>query len=121
METSGPGTPRDDHALRFLMLQKALAKQLRASLPEEARQEMGEVTVHQMEAMGVIARSGPVTMGELGAAMGSASLSAMTQLADRLVRCGFVERLSDPNDRRVVRLALTAGTRASVARYMEAH
>jgi DNA-binding MarR family transcriptional regulator len=35
------------------------------------------------------------------------SQSTVTQLAERLVRRGLVERLADPNDRRVVRLRVT--------------
>ncbi len=111
---------REEHARHFLMLQKVLAQRFRDSLPENIRHEMGEVTVHQMEAMGVIAR-GPVTMGELAAALGSTSMSAMTQLADRLVKCGLVERQSDPHDRRVVRLALVTGAKTPVSRYIDSH
>jgi DNA-binding MarR family transcriptional regulator len=47
-----------------------------------------------------------LSMGELSEALGT-PLSTTTRMADWLVESGFVERLSDPEDRRVVRLALT--------------
>jgi DNA-binding MarR family transcriptional regulator len=48
----------------------------------------------------------PLSMGELSEVLGT-PLSTTTRMADWLVESGFVERLSDPEDRRVVRLALT--------------
>ena len=47
------------------------------------------------------------TMGRLSERLGVRQ-NALTQAADRLVKHGLAERLSDPNDRRVVRLRLTA-------------
>ncbi len=46
------------------------------------------------------------TMGKLSDRLGVRQ-NALTQAADRLVKHGLAERLSDPNDRRVVRLRLT--------------
>lgn len=48
----------------------------------------------------------PLSMGELSKALDT-PLSTTTRMADWLVESGFVERLSDPEDRRIVRLALT--------------
>jgi DNA-binding MarR family transcriptional regulator len=45
-------------------------------------------------------------MGELSDILGT-PLSTTTRMADWLVKSGFVERLSDPDDRRIVRLTLT--------------
>lgn len=56
-------------------------------------------------------------MDSIGETMGRLSeklrikASALTQAADRAIRQGLVERLSDPDDRRIVRLRLTAGGR----------
>lgn len=47
----------------------------------------------------------PMTMGELGQAL-DIPLSSATRIVDWLVRNEFAERLSDPTDRRVVRVAL---------------
>ncbi len=46
------------------------------------------------------------TMGELSRAL-DVPLSTATRIVDWLVRAGYVERLHDPEDRRVVRVALT--------------
>jgi len=46
------------------------------------------------------------TMGKLSDRLGVRQ-NALTQAADRLVKHGLAERLSDPTDRRVVRLRLT--------------
>jgi DNA-binding MarR family transcriptional regulator len=47
-----------------------------------------------------------LSMGELSDILGT-PLSTTTRMADWLVKSGFVERLSDPDDRRIVRLTLT--------------
>src|SRR5258708_4685870 len=46
------------------------------------------------------------TMGRLSDRLGVRQ-NALTQAADRLVKHGLAERLSDPSDRRIVRLRLT--------------
>ena len=61
---------------------------------------------HQMG--GVLSGSSqPLTMGELSRAL-SVPMSTATRIVDSQVRDGHVERLSDPNDRRRVRVAMTA-------------
>jgi len=52
-------------------------------------------------------RENPPTMGELSGELGI-PLSSATRMADGLVRAKFVERKTDPNDRRVVRICITA-------------
>lgn len=49
---------------------------------------------------------GPRTMSELGKELGI-SLSAITQVADRLERAGLAERVNESDDRRVKMLQLT--------------
>ncbi len=48
----------------------------------------------------------PMTMGELSKAM-DVPLSTATRIVDWLVKSGFVQRLPDPDDRRIVRVTLT--------------
>src|ERR1019366_3503864 len=60
-----------------------------------------------MHALHAIARRSGITMGELAGCLEAASLSGATQMADRLVKLGLVERMSDPGDRRLVRGALS--------------
>ncbi len=52
----------------------------------------------------------PLTMGELSKAL-DVPLSTATRIVDWLVRSGYAERLADPEDRRVVRVALTKSGR----------
>jgi DNA-binding MarR family transcriptional regulator len=53
------------------------------------------------------------TMGRLSERLGVRQ-NALTQAADRLVKRGLAERLSDPSDRRIVRLCLTGTGKAWV-------
>ena len=54
----------------------------------------------------IISRQGNLTMGEVANVL-SASLSSATRTIDLLVERGYVERVHDAGDRRVVRVALT--------------
>jgi DNA-binding MarR family transcriptional regulator len=66
-------------------------------------------------------QSGSPTMGELSEAI-SVPLSTATRMAHWLADNGLAERTSDPNDRRIVRIALTDTGRAfldAVERHME--
>ena len=51
--------------------------------------------------------SGPISMGELSRDL-EVPLSTATRTVDWLVSNGYARRLSDPNDRRIVRVELTA-------------
>jgi len=53
-----------------------------------------------------IHRKGNLTMGELSSAL-SVPLSTATRIVDWLVDNGYAQRLPDPEDRRIVRVALT--------------
>ncbi|MBM3130977.1 MAG: winged helix DNA-binding protein [Chloroflexi bacterium] len=56
----------------------------------------------------IIARqNGSATMGELSSALG-VPLSTATRLVNQLAAGGYVKRATDPADRRIVRVALTA-------------
>lgn len=55
-------------------------------------------------------RSEPISMGELSRAL-AVPVSTATRMVDWQVANEYVERLSDPNDRRVVRLVLTQAGR----------
>jgi DNA-binding MarR family transcriptional regulator len=52
----------------------------------------------------------PPTMSELGIAL-ETPLSSTTRIVDWLVRAKFIERVGDPNDRRIVRVRLTENGR----------
>ena len=53
----------------------------------------------------------PITMGELSQAL-DVPLSTATRIVDWLVKNGFIARLADPEDRRVVRVTLTESGQA---------
>lgn len=48
----------------------------------------------------------PPTMGDLSSQLGM-PLSSSTRIMDSLVNAGFVERVNDPHDRRIVRIQMT--------------
>lgn len=52
----------------------------------------------------------PVTMSELSEAL-AVPLSTATRMVDWLVKSAYAERLDDPQDRRIVRVALTGNGR----------
>jgi len=60
----------------------------------------------QYRALGMLMKSGSLTMSELGGLL-FISKAYMTVLADSLVENGWAERKSDPNDRRVILIAIT--------------
>jgi DNA-binding MarR family transcriptional regulator len=65
-----------------------------------------DVTVSQFCVLKVLYRNDGCKMKELSAALG-VTLGNMTSMIDRMTRDGYVGRVSDPSDRRVVRVKLT--------------
>ena len=65
-----------------------------------------ELTLPQAQALRIL-RRGPVTTGKLAEELGI-SAPAISQLTDRLVRKGLIERRNCTDDRRCVFVALTA-------------
>jgi DNA-binding MarR family transcriptional regulator len=85
---------------------------------KELLEELQSVTIHQLQTLGHL-KGGSLTMGELAKVL-EVTESSATAVTDRLVRQGLVERQSDPNDRRVVRLSLSHKGSALVSRLDEA-
>jgi DNA-binding MarR family transcriptional regulator len=73
----------------------------------------GGVTLHQVGALRHLVEHGPLTMNELAARM-EISPSSVTQLVDRLVHHGLVERTADPKDRRILRVAVSGSASDAV-------
>ncbi len=65
-----------------------------------------EVTPPQFDALCALREFGNLAMGELCQKLGTACSTA-TDLIDRMERNGYVERVRDTNDRRVIRLKIT--------------
>jgi DNA-binding MarR family transcriptional regulator len=116
LRSTRPARSRAELIERFLELQPRMRRWFTRVIPADIHAEMGAITVQQMHALHTIARRGAVTMGELAGCLDAASLSSATQMSDRLVKLGLVERLSDPADRRLVRVALSQRGRALLQR-----
>lgn len=112
---------RDQLIERIETLQPTLRKRFEGALPAELRQRLGGVTLHQIEAIRVIATRGSVTVGELAEAMDAASMSTATQMADRLEKLELLQRAHDTEDRRIVRLILTPSATRLVAEFKTVH
>jgi DNA-binding MarR family transcriptional regulator len=65
-----------------------------------------ELTIPQIKTLTLLQHQGPQRMGSIATYLGS-TLSSSTSIIDRLVDKGLVERLPDPDDRRVVICQLT--------------
>ncbi len=73
---------------------------------ERAMETVG-LSMAKFSALSQLARAGePLPLGELAERL-SCVRSNMTQLMDRLVADGLVQRTNDPNDRRIIRAELT--------------
>ena len=107
-----------DILLRLFYLRRRL---LRGKLPEQILNVKTNIQEHNLrEKIGQINdrdvffsigfvfshRSAPITMGELSRILG-VPFSTSTRTADWLVNNGYVQRLADPKDRRVVFVELT--------------
>jgi MarR family transcriptional regulator, organic hydroperoxide resistance regulator len=89
---------------QFHKLIEQLIRGLHASNPPEFIEL--ELSPGQFIAGMVIQQHGTCTMSEIANALG-VSLSAITGIIDRMVKHGFVERMRDDSDRRLVRVKLT--------------
>ncbi len=109
--------PREALLHRLAGLQPAMRARFRATIPDPESacpglaSDMEPVTAAQVEALMLLHESGPaLSMHELAEAL-CASPSSATQMVDRLVRMGLVERLREEEDRRLVRIQLSAPAR----------
>lgn len=83
-------------------------EQLRKLMEGRAQESHEErfATIMQFLALKFLRTSQDRTIGELADHL-MLSKSSATQLIERLVKAGFVERIDDPEDRRIVRLRIT--------------
>lgn len=84
-----------------------LMHQLRGTLAPSPEDFVGsDLPQHQLRALFVVDKHGPISVGGLAEAT-HASLASASSLADRLVRSGHLQREQDAGDRRVVLLVAT--------------
>ncbi len=72
-----------------------------------------KLTLPQCVILDMLAKNGELNMSDLSKSMG-VTTAAMTGIVERLVRDGHVVRISDPADRRVIKIRLTAKGNKSV-------
>ena len=72
------------------------------------------ISISQCHILDVLAEEGDLTMQQLAKRMFK-SVSTMTRVVSQLVRRGYVKRLQDPEDRRVVHVSITPQGKAIVA------
>ncbi|MBM4424456.1 MAG: MarR family transcriptional regulator [Chloroflexi bacterium] len=77
------------------------------------------LSMPQISAMMRLHHHGACGVSEVGAHLGVTNAAA-SQMVDRLVQLGYLERAEDPNDRRAKQLTLTAKGRALVQKSIEA-
>jgi DNA-binding MarR family transcriptional regulator len=112
--------PRKD-IIDILLRLSYLRRRFRGKLPEQIlnikvsiqehnlREKIGQINDHDVFfTLGFVfsRQSEPITMGDLSRILG-VPFSSATRTVDWLVNNGYVQRLADPEDRRVVRVELT--------------
>ncbi|MBN2204659.1 MAG: winged helix-turn-helix transcriptional regulator [Thermoleophilia bacterium] len=108
------GPELDDPAAALVSLLPELAVVVYESAPHRDAVRRGagrELTARQMAAVVALARRPGATMSELAAALG-VGRAAASELVERLVQKGVVQRVTDATDRRAVRLDLSPRARA---------
>lgn len=97
-----------------------LLQRLSASTQKQKNKFAEEIGIsrQQLDVLCIIYEKGQITMGELCKEISSACSTA-TDLADKLEKAGYVERLREKRDRRVVRLNILAKGEKLIKTVME--
>jgi len=101
---------------QVMVLLPDLVKAFRTDEPQEILHM--DICFPEICVLGQLSSNQEPTMSELGRSI-SMDLSTLTRTVDKLVEKHFVVRKPDPEDRRVVRVAITAGGRRIVSRFHE--
>jgi DNA-binding MarR family transcriptional regulator len=111
---------------RLVDLQPQFRRRFEAVMPAQLcevdtslQDVIGGTTIRQLEVLRLLATRGPLAMHELATLHGITRSSA-TEVVDRLVGHGLVERRYDSLDRRSVEVALTARAEALAAQVRRA-
>lgn len=78
----------------------------------------GQVTMPQLRVLMLLAADGPQNLSAVAAEL-AVHPSNATRTCEKLVRSGLLTRTDDPDDRRYVRLALTAAGEGLVGRVLD--
>lgn len=92
---------------RALEVMNSFAEVISKLLVEQNQKHLAELDLTLLQAQVLrLLRSGPILTGQLASELGI-SAPASTQLTDRLVRKGLIERRTGDADRRSIQLAIT--------------
>ena len=105
------------HVNQLIALLPDLAKAFRTDEPQEVLHM--DISFPEIFVLRQLSSNEKPTMSELGRSI-SMDLSTLTRTVDKLVKKEFVARKRDPEDRRMVRVALTAKGRRIISRFEEA-
>jgi DNA-binding MarR family transcriptional regulator len=67
----------------------------------------GKITMPQFIILDFLNKRGPLKMSDVARFMG-VSTAATTGIIDRLVKCGYIKRAHEPNDRRIIKIKSTS-------------
>jgi DNA-binding MarR family transcriptional regulator len=110
------GATAEQTALQALVLVPRLYRWVQTRAPRGS--EVADLSLRQLSALRVI-RSQSTTLGEIARQL-MVTPAVITGLIDRLEKRGYVQRVTEPGDRRRIYLQLTeAGRRASEAAEMQ--
>jgi DNA-binding MarR family transcriptional regulator len=111
---------------RLVDLQPQFRRRFEAVMPAQLcevdkslQEAIGAATIRQIEVLRLLATRGPLAMHEV-ASLHGITRSSTTEVIDRLVAQGLVERRYDSLDRRSVAVALTARAEALDAQVQQA-
>lgn len=99
------GMPLSEFADKLDELMSVMAQEVVKRQENEVTK--GAITFTQLLIMNGLMRKGECRMTDLARSI-NVSTPAMTGIVDRLVRYGYVSRLSDEHDRRIIKIVLTA-------------
>jgi len=106
-----------EYVNQVMALLPDLTKAFRTNEPQEVLHM--DIGFPEICVLGQLSSNEKPTMSELGRSI-SMDLSTLTRTVDKLVEKEFVARKRDPEDRRMVRVAMTAKGRKIISRFEEA-
>jgi len=105
-----------EYVNQVIALLPDLAKAFRTDKPKEVLHM--DISLPEIFVLGQLSSNEKPSMSELGRSI-SMDLSTLTRTVDKLVKKEFVARKRDPEDRRMVRVALTAKGKKIIRRFEE--
>jgi len=105
-----------EYVNQVIALLPDLAKAFRTDEPQEVLHM--DINFPEIFVLRQLSSNEKPTMSELGKSI-SMDLSTLTRTVDKLIKKEFAARKRDPEDRRMVRVAITAKGRKTISRFEE--